>query len=550
MGEVKATLYLMWGGSLFVLLIGCVNVANLVLVRSRVRLKELAMRLALGAGRWRIARQLITESLLLTLVSAFAGLAVGSLALQALGTLSLQDFPRGSEIALDGVVIASSLALAAAIGIVLGLIPVAAVLPLNLTTVLREEGRGGTAARGARTLRRALVALQVAFAFVLLIGAGLLFASFRRVLAVDPGFNPDGVMTASIYLPPARHKDEAAVNAFRDEALRRMRGIPSVKAAGATDTIPFGGNNSNSVIFAEGHVMAPGESVISPARVHITPGYFEAMGVRLVHGRFFTDADRKGGLPVIIVDDKLANRFWPGQDPVGRRMYEPTSVDDVLKITDKTVFLTVVGVVHEMTLHTLTEGATTVGEVFKPMSQETPRNMTFAVQTAGNPTAVAGAMRGVISQLDRELPVSDLQSMDDWMDKSLVTRRSPVVLSLTFGAVALFLSAIGIYGVLAYLVTQRRKEIGIRLALGSSNGAIFELVLREGLVLIGAGLVLGAIGAVLLRKSLESQLFGIRASDPRVLAIVTMVLALVAVIACAVPARRATKIDPIVALTE
>jgi predicted permease len=549
-GEVKATLYLMWGGSLFVLLIGCVNIANLVLVRSRVRLKELAMRLALGAGRWRIARQLITESLLLTLVSALAGVAVGSLALQALGTLSLQDFPRGSEIALDGVVIASSLALAAAIGIVLGLIPVAAVLPLNLTTALREEGRSGTAARGARTLRRALVVLQVAFAFVLLIGAGLLFASFRRVLAIDPGFNPDSVMTTSIYLPPARYKDDPQVNTFRDEALRRMRAIPGVKTAGATDTIPFGGNNSNSVIFAEGHVMSPGESVISPARVHITPGYFEAMSVRLVHGRFFTDADRAGGLPVIIVDEKIANRFWPGQDPVGRRMFEPTSVDDVMKITDKTVFLTVVGVVREMTLHTLTEGATAVGAVFRPMSQETPRNMTFALQTTGNPTAVAGSMRGVIGQLDRELPVSEMYSMDDRLDKSLVTRRSPVVLSLTFGAVALFLSAIGIYGVLAYLVTQRRKEIGIRLALGSSNGAIFELVLREGLVLIGAGLVLGAIGAVLLHKSLESQLFGIRAGDPLVLAIVTMVLALVAVIACAVPARRATKIDPIVALTE
>ena len=256
--EIKATLYLMWGGSLFVLLIGCVNVANLVLVRSRARLKELAMRLALGAGRWRLARQLVTESLLLTLLSAVAGLAVGAFALRALSTLSMQDLPRGSEITLDGVVVAWTLVMAAAIGIVLGLIPVATVLPLNLTTVLREEGRSGTAARGARTARRVLVVLQVAFAFVLLIGAGLLFASFRRVLAVDPGFNGDGVMTASIYLPPARHKDDAAVRAFTDEALRRMRGLPGVKAVGATDMIPFGGNNSDSVILAEGYQMRPG----------------------------------------------------------------------------------------------------------------------------------------------------------------------------------------------------------------------------------------------------------------------------------------------------
>jgi len=231
-------------------------------------------------------------------------------------------------------------------------------------------------------------------------------------------------------------------------------------------------------------------------------------------------------------------------------MYFPTGIEDLMKITDKTVFLTVVGVVHELTLHTLTEGQDAVGAIFKPMSQDVSRNITFALQTAGNPTTLAGPMRGVITQLDRELPVSEMQSMDDRLDKSLMNRRSPVVLSLTFGTVALFLSAIGIYGVLAYLVTQRRKEIGIRLALGSSNGAIFELVLREGLVLIGVGLALGAIGALVLRKSLESQLFGVRASDPLVLATVTLVLAIVAIIACAVPARRATKIDPIVALTE
>ena len=235
---------------------------------------------------------------------------------------------------------------------------------------------------------------------------------------------------------------------------------------------------------------------------------------------------------------------------MGRRVYQPDSPEEALKITDKTVFFTVIGVVHDLTLHALTEGRDTVGAVFYPMAQKSFRNVQFAVLTNGNPAALASPTQSVITGLDRELPVSELQSMDDRLDKSLTNRRSPVVLSLTFGAVALFLSAIGIYGVLAYLVTQRRKEIGIRLALGSSNGAIFELVLREGLLLIGGGLLLGIAGALVLRKTLESQLFGIRASDPIVLMTVTLVLALVAVIACAVPARRATKIDPIVALTE
>jgi len=548
--DIKKTLYLMWGGALFVLLIGCVNVANLVLVRSRARIKELATRLALGAGRWRVGRQLVVESVLLTMMSAAIGLAVGYATLRLLGTINIQDLPRGEEIRLDNVVIAYTLSIAAAIGLVLGLIPVASVLPANLTTVLREEGRSGTSGRGARTLRRTLVVAQVAFAFVLLIGAGLLFASFRQVLAVDPGFTSEGVLTASIGLPRARYDTDAKLVGFTNEALRGLRALPGVTAAGATDTIPFGGNNSDSVILAEGYQMKPGESVISPNAVNVTPGYFEAMKARLVAGRFIDDRDGASAPKVIMVDDTLAKRFWPGQDPIGRRMYKPNDINNLLAITPQTVFFTVIGVVHDLKLHDLTEAKTSVGAYFFPMDQDISSGMTFAIRTAGDPTALSGSVRGVLSQLDRELPVFDLQTLEDRMEKSLVSRRSPVLLSVSFGVVALFLSAIGIYGVLAYLVTQRRKEIGIRIALGSSSRDIFELVLREGLVLIGVGFLAGAAGAVALRKSLETQLFGVSAGDPLVLATVTLVLASVAVLACALPARRATRIDPIIALAE
>jgi len=547
---VKPTLYLLWGGALFVLLIGCVNVANLVLVRSRARMKELATRLALGAGRMRVARQLVTEGVLLTTGSAALGLAAGYGLLRVLGTFDIRDLPNGFDISIDAVAAGYTLAVAAAIGLVLGLIPVAAVLPANLTSVLREEGRGGTSGLGARLLRRSLVVAQVGFAFVLLIGAGLLFASFRRLLAVDPGFVADRVLTASVSLPRARYADEKALVGFTTESLRQLRGLPGVVAVGATDTIPFGGNHSDSVILAEGYQMHPGESVISPQQVRASAGYFEAMGARLVRGRFFDDRDGPDAPKVIIVDEKLARRFWPDQDPIGRRMYMPQDINNLLAITDRTVFLTVVGVIHDIKLSDLVAGNGEVGAYYFPATQNPLRALTYAIKTAADPTALASAVRQTINRLDPELPVFATQTMIERTDKSLMNRRSPMLLAVGFGTIALFLSAIGIYGVLAYLVTQRRKEIGIRIALGSSAGAIVELVLREGLLLIGAGFVLGAAGAFAVRRSLESQLFGVAATDPVVLLVVAATLALVAVAACALPARRATRIDPVVALAE
>jgi putative ABC transport system permease protein len=548
--DVRPILYLLWGGALFVLLIGAVNVANLVLARSRVRVKELATRLAIGAGRLRVARQLMTESLILTLASAVVGLTIAFFALRLLGTLNIQDLPRGTEIRIDGVAIAYTLGLAALIGLALGLIPVATVLPRNLTLVLREEGRSGTAGRGARALRRSLVVAQVAFAFILLAGAGLLFASFRQILNVDPGFVTDGVLTVSINLPRARYPDDKAIIPFETEALRRLRALPGVTTAGATTWIPLSGNNNDSVILAEGYQMKPGESVISPANAQVTPGYFEAMGVALARGRFFDTRDSATGPKSLIIDEKLARRFWPNQDPIGRRMYLPDDINNLTAITPKTIFLTVVGVIKDVKMHDLAEGARTVGTYFYPLDQNVDRSLTFAVKTTGDPNALVGSVRRSLSDLDRELPVFDVQTMEQRMERSLMRRRSPVLLSLSFGAVALFLSAIGIYGVLAYLVTQRRREIGIRIALGSSAGAIVALVVREGAWLIGIGFVVGAAGAVGLRRAIESQLFGVSATDPFVLATVTGLLAASAVLACMLPARRAARIDPVIALAE
>jgi predicted permease len=386
---------------------------------------------------------------------------------------------------------------------------------------------------------------------VLLAGAGLLLATFRHVLEVDPGFVSEHVLTASVSLPSARYADDDARRAFTDEALRRLRALPGVVTAGATDTIPFGDQHNDSVILAEGYAMRPGESLISPTAVDVTPGYFEAMGVRLVRGRFFEDSDGARSLRVVVVDEKLAGRFWPGEDPVGRRLYRPNDVTkDVLAITEKTVFFTVVGVVRDVRLSDLTEGERAVGTYFFPMAQDTSRLVTFAIKTVSRPESLAGPLRAEVASLDPELPVFDTRTMEERAEGALVNRRSPALLSLAFGAVALLLSAVGIYGVLAYLVTLRSREIAIRIAIGSSARAVFGLVFREGAALVGAGLLTGALGALALRRSVDGLLFGVRATDPLVIGAAVALLVAVALAACTLPARRATRIDPVAVLGE
>ncbi len=548
--DIRPVLYLLWGGALFVLLIGCVNVANLTLARARARTREMATRHALGAGRARLARQLIIESVTLTLAAAAAGLVFGEALLRGLARLDLEALQHGRGISIDATVAAFTLGIALLVGLLLGALPMAGALPADLSTTLREDARTGTAGRGARALRRGLVVTQVAFAYVLLVGAGLLFTSFRRVLEIDPGFRGEGVMTASVVLPKARYAEDDSIVRFTEEALRQVRALPGVSGAGVTDTIPFGAHHSDSVILAEGYQMAPGESLISPTQVAATPGYFESVGATLVSGRFFEESDDGKRNHAVIVDETLARRFWHGADPIGRRMHQPTSIDDLLAITKDTVFVTVVGVIKDVKLGSLTEGTAAIGTYYFPMAQSPSRLLTFAVRTTGDPAILAAPLRAVIQRVDRELPVFDTLTLEQRTARSLMTRRAPVLMSLGFAGVALFLSAIGLYGVLAYLVTQRTREIAIRMALGSTAAGVFRLILREGVILIGGGFLFGTAGAWAVRRGIESQLFGVAAGDPVVLSVVALALAAVAFAACALPAHRAARIDPTLALAE
>jgi predicted permease len=548
--SIRRTLYLLWGGVLFVLLIGVVNITNLALVRSSGRGKELATRQALGAGLGRLTRQLLTETVLLTIAGGLLGLAVGYWGVSALAALGLERLPRGSEVRLDAVAMAFTLLLALAVGVIVAMVPVLSMRGVNLSQAFREESRSGTAGRGTRLVRRSLVTAQVAFACMLLIGAGLLLASFQRVLGIDPGFTPTNVLTARVAPPESRYPGSQALRGFTNRFLERLRALPGVQQVGITSSIPFSGDSSDSVILAEGYQMAPGESLISPFNTSVSPGYFDTMGIALRSGRFFNDSDTDPSPGVIIVDERLARKFWGDRSPLGRRMYSPASAEDLTKPGPDSQWYTVVGVVAEIRMSGLVETDDRVGAYYFPLAQQPRRNLTIAVRGAADATALTPAIRRELAALDPELPLYGVVTMEERMDETLVDRRTPMVLATVFGAVALFLAAIGIYGVLAYQVAQRAREIGIRVALGSGPGRVFRLILSEGLMLLGLGLALGVVGAFSIRSALESQLYGISAMDPFVLAAVAAVLGVVSLAACAVPARRASRIDPLIALNQ
>ncbi len=550
--EVKSRLYLLWAGALFVLLIGGVNVANLVLARATSRLKELATRHVLGATLARLARQMLTETTLLTLTGGVVGLALGSWTLTLLRTQALEQLPRRNEIGLDATVVAFTIGVSVAMGFLLGVVPVLSIRKSNLNQAFREEGRSSTGGRRARFLRTAFVTAQIAIALMLLVSAGLLFTSFGRVLSLDPGYRADHVVTAQVSLAPLTYPKGQNMRAFFARALDAVRALPGVTQAGVSSSVPFGDSFNLSVICAEGYVMAPGESIVAPLQIRASDGYLEALRARLVRGRLFDRRDTDTSMPVTIVDERLARRFWPNADPIGRRLFRPENPKDRTP-GPKTRFITVVGVVNEMKYVGMTPGEggiEPVGTCYFAAAQEPFSNVFLTIRTTTATSAIVQALRKAIASIDPEMPVYDVRSLQERQDRFLANRRTPMLLALAFAAVALFLAAIGVYAVLAYQVAQRTREIGIRMALGSEAGATFKLVLRDGVRMLALGVVLGLAGAVAMSRTLQSQLFGVGALDPGVISLVAGLLALVAVIACAVPAIRATRVNPVQALTD
>jgi putative ABC transport system permease protein len=550
--NVRGALQMLWGGVACLLLIAAVNITNLSLARANTRLKELATRHALGAPRRRVVRQLVTETTILTVVGGLLGLALGFWSLGALTSLGLADIPRAHEIRMDAIVVLFILGLGVALGIAVGAVPAMHVAGMNLGVVLREDSRTSTGGRRARIVRGTLVVAQVALAFVLLIGAGLLLASFRHLLGVDTGFTAQHVLTGRLNPLPAAYPNEAALRQYASRALERIRALPGVEAAGATSFLPFSWDNSSSVIIPEGRVMAPGESVVSPNQVYVTPGYLEAMRVRLVRGRFFAESDNENAPGVVIIDERLAQRFWPNADPIDRRMYLPSTPEDVVKPGPNAKWLRVVGVVGNVKLRGLVEGEDArVGAYYVPWAQDASRSIGLAIRwkpQSGDSASIRSAVERTLAAIDPNVALFDSLVMTDRIERSLDSRRAPMILLAGFGVVALLLASLGIYGVLAYQVSQRTREIGVRIALGSDAREILRLILREAIVLVMVGLGFGLAGVAALQSVIASQLYGVSALDVRVILAAAVVLAAAALFACLGPARRATRVDPVVAL--
>lgn len=539
-GNIRGMLWLVQAGVAAALLIGCANVASLLLARAMARERELAIRAALGAGRGRLMQLLLTESLLLFLAGGGLGLFVAWWGVDAFGALGLSTLPRAYGVQLDFSVFAFTLFCALLTGLAFGALPAWSASRGDAAAALKEAGTRGSAGKRTTFLRAALVIGEIALAVMLLSTAGLLVRSFEKLQQENPGFMPGGVITARLSLPNAKYDQPAKRIAFADAALARLRSLPGVTAAGLTDVLPFTGNNSSGSYKMPEVVLPAGAPLPHGQQRSVDPGYFKAMGLTLLRGRLFTAADTAGTQKVVIIDRVLADRYWPGQDPLGKSIIRGGSEDNAATWT-------IVGVVAPVKVQGLDEEVKKE-TIYYPFAQATRTDLFLVIKTAGDPTALASAVRETVRSADPEQPVFDVKTMQQRMDEVAQSRKAPMVLLSLFSGVALLLAVLGVYGVLAFSVTQRTSEFGVRIALGASPGDIATLVLRQGARLVAIGIGAGLVAYLALSSIVGKLLYGVAATDPATLALAPIVLALAAMAACLLPVRKAVRVNPLEAL--
>jgi len=533
---IRPALLVLLGAVGFVLLIACANVANLLLARSTTRQKEIAIRTALGASRWRIVRQLLTESVLLSVVGGGFGLLLARWGVKLIIAISPNSIPRSREINLDGRVVAFTIGVAMLTGIIFGLVPALHSSKPDLNETLKDASRGSTG--GRHLFRSGLVVAEVALTLVLLIAAGLMIRSFYRLQQVDPGFGHERLLTFNVALPQKKYPDPQQKINFFEQLAEKIRSLPGVETVGLSSGLPLGNNGWQTSFSVVGQPdPEPGQTPLTEAAV-ASPEYFQAMGITILSGRNFTDQDREGTPKVTLIDEEFARRHWPGDEATGKQIRTGGP---------KGAPVTVVGVLRRVKMDGLNEDSNRV-QSYYPFRQLPGAGMTVVVKTAVDPMTVVSGAREQVLALDQDQPIDNVITMEQIRADSIAPDRLNLMLLACFAAVALILAAVGIYGVMAYSVTQRTHEIGIRMALGARQTDVLGMVIKQGMKLAVIGLAIGLAGAWVATRAMTSLLFGVSATDPLTFAVISVVLAGVALGACFVPARRATKVDPMIAL--
>ena len=524
-----------------VLLIACANVASLLLVRASAREREMAVRIAMGASRSRLIRQMLTESVLLSLLGGAAGLLIAHWCLRALIALTASILPRVAAASLSGTVLAFTMLVSLGTGMLFGLAPALHTSGDVAHESLKGGGRTSTAASVSQRLRHALIVAEIALCLVLLNGAGLLVKSFLRLQEVDGGFRPDHVLTMGLSLPEEKYSKPEQVRAFYRDVLDRVSKLPGVQAAGAVSLLPLSGSGDSGTTTIDTQAVPPDVATPEADWRTVTPGYFQAMGIALVSGRYIDERDSDQSPPVAIVDETLARTYWPREDAVGKRLHRGRG-----GVSPTAPWVTVVGVVRHVRYRTL-EAPSRV-EVYWPETQNPAQSMSLAIRTSMEPLQLAAAVQKEVAAVDPEQPAYQIRTMDELVEGSLVGRRLDTLLLSIFSGAALLLAAVGIYGIMAYWVSQRSNEMGIRRALGAQKSDVLGLVVGQGVKLTLIGVGIGIIGALALTRFLSSLLYGVKPTDPLTFVAVSLLLVAVALLAVYIPARRATKVDPMVVL--
>jgi putative ABC transport system permease protein len=541
-GDVRLALFVLLGAVAFVLLIACANVANLMLARAATRQREMAIRTALGAGRRRLVRQLLTESLVLSIIGGALGALFAAWGIDVLVGMSPDSLPRVGEVALDVRVLCFTALIALLTGIAFGLAPAISASRPDLHDSLKDGRRGTTSGRGR--LRKALVVAEVALSLVLLVGAGLMVRSFLRLRQVDPGFRPDHALMMRVSLPVPNSEiseaDRDRFVRFFTDATAGLRTLPGVSAAGGATALPLDGNSPDRLFDIEGYTPDASAERPDAQNREVTPGWFAAMGIPLLQGRDLAASDDRDAPRVVVVNDSFAKKFFPKGDAIGKRIR-------LGKLTKEFPWGTIVGIVGNVRGYGLDEQYE--AEMYWPTAQSRNTSaMSLVVRTGGDPGALAVAARGAIAEIDPAQPVFDVQSLEQLVASSLGQRRFMLTVMMLFGLVALVLAAVGIYGVMSYTVAQRTQEIGIRVALGAQPASVLGMVIRDGMTLVGIGLALGTAAALGLARVASSLLYGVSSTDVVTYAVIAGVLAAVALLAIVLPARRAMRVDPMQAL--